>query len=225
MKKKLFLFLLLILVFMFSAFVLKKGNNQPVISFQEAQNHQSFELQPGDILVRPNWWWLPGSSPVAGGRKYGHVAFVTKGAAGATIEEALKKAVVIEALFFDQASKRFQFKKENQVRQEKAIVSFGNKFTGIRYRLRADINPDQLQKMTGFLENQLDGGYDLLSMKEKNGLDNSPENKDWHCATIVWHAYYHALGIDIDSNEGIFIYPSDIIASTLFDKKDGRIRF
>ena len=51
------------------------------------------------------------------------------------------------------------------------------------------------------------------------------ENCDWHCATLVWQAYYLATGLDIDANDGMFIYPSDIIASRVFDNTGGIVRF
>jgi hypothetical protein len=189
-------------------------------------------LKKGDILIRPNWGWLPGSCLVENGQKYGHVAIVTEGASGKTIDEALERASVIEALFFDQATRKFQFQKKDQIREGKASISFGHKFKGIRYRLRMHLNGDQTESMIKFLRNQLDGGYDILSLKKRFGSNAEKElllrnlkNENWHCATIVWNAYYLATGLDIDSNDGFFVYPSDIIACKYFDLPDGRVRF
>lgn len=225
MKKSLFiLFVVIILGFLVSGFFRKEiepANKNLIIPTE----NQYFELLEGDILVRPNWSWLPGSSPVEGGRKYGHVAIVTKSASGSTITEALEKALVAEALFFDQATKEFQFKKENQIREGKAIVSFGKKFTGIRYRLRMPLTEKQKQQISSFSRAQLKGGYNILSVKRKNQKNEKFDNLDWHCATLVWQAYYLATGIDIDANGGLFIYPSDIIAHPVFDKPGGIVRF
>jgi hypothetical protein len=225
MKKLLFIFpVLVVLVFLFSGIFRKEIQPAPD-NIKTITENQYFELQKGDILVRPNWSWLQGSSSVEGGRKYGHVAIVTKGESGSTISESLEKALVVEALFFDQATKEFQFKKENQIREGKAIVSFGKKYTGIRYRLRIPLTEDQKQQIITFSQAQLNGGYNILSLKRKNSKDKKFENLDWHCATIVWQAYYLATGIDIDANGGIFIYPSDIIASPVFDQPGGIVRF
>jgi hypothetical protein len=191
-----------------------------------------FTLSKGDILVRPNWGWMPGSCYVRNGRKYGHVAIVTDDATGKTIEEALSKASVIEALFFDQGTRKFQFNKKDQIRERKAIVSFGGRFKGIRYRLRMDLTDDQTEKMIHFLRNQLDRGYNILSFKkqfesasERESALKNMKNSDWHCATMIWEAYYLVANIDIDGNGGIFIYPADIIASKYFDLPGGRICF
>lgn len=46
------------------------------------------DLQPGDIIVRANHNWLPGSSFVRGGSGSGHVAIVLKGASD-TIHDSL----------------------------------------------------------------------------------------------------------------------------------------
>jgi hypothetical protein len=191
-----------------------------------------FTLRKGDILARPNWGWLPGSCSIPNGRKYGHVAMVTEGASGKTIGEALSKASVIEALFFDQGTRTFQFNRKDQIREGNAIVSFGKRFNGIRYRLRMNLTDTQTEEMIQFLRNQLDRGYNILSSKkhfklpsEKEAALSNMKNRDWHCATLIWEAFYLAANVNIDSNRGVFIYPADIIASKHFDLPDGRICF
>lgn len=191
-----------------------------------------FELKKGDILVRPNWTGMPGSCAIPNGRMYGHVAIVTEDASGKTIEETLAKASVVEALFFDQATRKFQFKKENQIRETSASISFGNRFKGIRYRLRTQLSDDQVKRMIQFLRNQLDGGYNILSLKNRDEVlppqDSIIRNlkpSNWHCATLAWRAYYLVSGLDIDANKGLLIYPSDIIQSKCFDLPGDRVRF
>lgn len=184
-----------------------------------------FELKKGDLLVRPNSDNLPGSVKIPYGRMYGHVALVTEGASGNTITETLEKTKVVEALFFDQATRQLQWSRKNQIREEKAIVSFGKRFTGIRFRLRTDLTGKQADEMVRFVRNQLDGGYNILSLKKKDQNTGELKNEDWHCATLVWQAYFLALGTDIDANGGIFIYPSDIIANHIFNFPEGRVRF
>jgi len=235
MKKKLCLslfFIVLIVCFYFSTS--KKGNSFGESDFQAKMipDTARFTLRKGDILVRPNWEGMPGSCSIRNGRKYGHVALVTEDATGKTIGEALSKASVVEALFFDQGTRKFQFNKKDQIREEKAIISFGERFMGIRYRLRMDLSDDQAEKMIQFLRNQLDGGYNILSFKKKfesasereSALKNI-KNSNWHCATIIWETFYLTTNIDIDANGGIFIYPADIIASKYFDLPGRRICF
>jgi hypothetical protein len=192
----------------------------------------SFTLRKGDILVRPNWEWLPGSCQVINGRRYGHVAMVTEDATGKTIDEALAKASVIEALFFDQNTRKFQLHKKDQIRERNARISFGPRFKGIRYRLRLDLTDEQREKMVGFLRSQLDGGYNIFSGKIKYSTESEKnmglaalKNHNWHCATLIWEACYLVTGTDIDGNGGLFIYPSDIIISKCFTSPYGRVLF
>jgi hypothetical protein len=198
---------------------------------EQVSDTSSFELKKGDILVRPNLGWLPGSCKIKGGRRYGHVAVVVEGATGSSIGEALVKAKVVEALFFDQATRKFEFEKENQIRETKAIVSFGDRFRGIRYRLRMNLTETEANLMVRFLRNQLDGRYNILSLKKQTSpadkftVLKEQKNENWHCGTLVWEAYYLFHGVDIDANKGLFVYPSDIIASKYFDEPGGRIRF
>ena len=235
MKKKtvriLFFVCLLICICIFASSSIENSGGRNIHAILLAEE-DSVTLRRGDILVRPNWGWLPGSCSVENGRKYGHVAFVTQGAAGKTMDEALEKASVIEALFFDQATRKFQFQKKDQIREGKASISFGRKFKGIRYRLRMNLSKVQKEGMITFLRNQLDGGYNILSVKKKFKTEEEKammlqnlKNENWHCATLVWDAYYLSAGVDIESNEGYLVYPSDLIASKYFDLPGGRIRF
>jgi hypothetical protein len=175
---------------------------------------------------------MPGSCSIRNGRRYGHAALVTEDATGKTIGEALSKASVVEALFFDQGTREFQFNKEDQIRERKAIISFGERFKGIRYRLRMDLTDRQTEKIIQFVRDQQDGGYNIFSVKRKFKLPSEREsalksmkNSDWHCATIIWEAFYLTANIDIDANGGLFIYPADLIASKYFDLPGGRICF
>jgi hypothetical protein len=192
----------------------------------------SFNLKPGDILIRANWDWLPGSSMIPEGHKLGHAAIVTEGSTGSSISEALSKAKVVEAVFFDQTTREYLlFKKENQVRETMAIVSFGNRFKGARYRLRMNLSEVQVEKMALFLRNQDGCSYNLISFKKKLPQQSrcvmieQLGTTGWHCATLVWEAFYLTLGIDIDENKGIIVYPSDIVACKSFDQPGGRILF
>jgi hypothetical protein len=235
MKKKLCLALLFTAIIGCFFFTLPKKVNsfgKSDFCIKLIPDTSGITLRKGDILIRPNWGWLPGSCSIPNGRKYGHVAMVTENATGATIGEALSKASVIEALFFDQGTRTFQFDREDQIREGKAAISFGERFKGIRYLLRMNCTDDQTEKMIQFLRNQLDRGYNILSFKKHFDLPSDREaalkfmkNRDWHCATLIWEAFYLAANVDIDSNGGIFIYPADIIASKYFDSPGGRICF
>jgi hypothetical protein len=235
MRKKVLQAIVLICLLLLTCFlIVNKFAFSSLNNISECQlsENDSITLMVGDLLVRPNWTWLPGTCSVENGRKYGHVAIVTQGASGKTIDEALEKANVIEALFFDQATREFQFNKKDQIREGKASVSFGKRFKGIRYRLRMNLSEVQKDKMITFLRNQLDGGYNIFSVKRSFDSDDDKEmmvqdfkNESWHCATLVWDAYYLTTGVDIDANGGYLVYPSDLIASKYFDLPDGRIRF
>lgn len=200
--------------------------------FVELKRDSLFSLKRGDILVRANWPWLPGSCEVDGGKNYGHVAIVTDGYTGSDITEVLEKSTVIEALFFDQVTRKLQFKRDAQIRETKAIISFGKRFEGRRYRLRAQLDSAVIDSMILFLRNQLDFGYSVFSSKvrfendnEKRALIKGDKNVRWNCATLTWEAFFITAGMDIDSNGGSVIYPSDIIPANHFNAPSGRIRF
>jgi hypothetical protein len=193
---------------------------------------EKFTLEPGDILVRPNLNWLPGSSKVLSGRNFGHVVIVVKGASESTVEETLKKSQVVEAIIFDQATRRFEFNIEKQIRQTSAWISFGNRFKGIRYRLRTTLTDEQKNEIIRFLQNRVGKGrYSLFATKEhlnkvfSSGLKSKDERIKCNCATLTWYSYFLTSTLDIDFNNGRWIYPNDIIRSETFNKKGARVRF
>lgn len=187
-----------------------------------------FEFRKGDILARPNKY-LPLSLSVPGGRRYGHVAVVVEAGKGNTVEEALKKTIVVEALFYDQKTRSFLFDKEEQVRLENAWVSFGEKYNGNRYRLRINLTNSQADEIADFMMAQLNARYNIFSLKNGVGFAFSkrkPSNRSsWHCATLTWKSFEQITGIDLDGNKGLLIFPSDIIGSGHFNGPDQRVRF
>jgi len=196
------------------------------------ENKEKFTLQPGDILVRPNLNWMPGSSKVSSGKNFGHVAVVVQGAEGQTPEETLQKAMVVEAFIFDQATRHFVFTPEKQVRKAPAVVSFGKRFEGIRYRLRMDLNEPAQEQLVQFLYAQVGkSGYRLFSIKINTALQRTPAgtltqpHDKWNCATLAWFSILQVNGTNIDFNRGYLVYPNDLIRSPLFDSPGGRIRF
>jgi hypothetical protein len=233
-QKKSLLFLLLLVILIVVLFC-EQLNKKKFAENWSVRQHlvasdSSFEFLKGDILIRPNMKWLPGSMAIPGGRRYGHVAVVVEGATGNSAEEALKKARVVEALFYDQKTKRFLLNPDDQIREESAWISFGNKYKGIRFRLRFSLSKQQSDSICTFLHSQLDARYNILSLKHSLFLDESSGLKDasrnsWQCATLTWKSYLITTGLDIDGNRGILIFPSDIIGSPVFDQDSSRICF
>lgn len=236
-KKRLFLwtavtiFFLVVFMIFFLPGLFVPAMNVEVIKSDSPPG--GFSLKTGDLLVRPNWNWLPGSSAVASGRNFGHLAIVVQGAEGKSIGEAMRKAVVVEALLFDQVTRKFIFNSNEIVRETAAITSFGERFRGRRYLLRMNLTVSQQELLVQFVSNQLeDDNYNIFPFKKKiNFPPGSPEayrsadRNYWNCATLAWFAFKYATGRDIDGNGGMLIYPNDIIRSKFFDYPGRRVRF
>jgi hypothetical protein len=189
---------------------------------------QDCAFQPGDILVRPNAGWLPGSCRMSGGRKFGHAAIVVKGSSGRTWEEALEHTLVIEAFIYDQGKRGFEWNPRKQVRLAPASVSFGSRFADRRYRLRSGIPPDGDTLMAAWLQS-LPGNarYSLFTSKKQlaSRLRDGKFTGRLNCATLVWFAFRFARHTDTDANGGAWVYPNDLICSPVFDPPGNRTRF
>lgn len=200
---------------------------------EEVPGSERFSLRPGDILCRPNLCWLPGTSDVPAGRNFGHVVIVVEGACESTVSATLEKAVVYEAVVFDQTTRSFIRNPQNQVRKTSAAVSFGKRFEGIRYRLRTDLTGFQTAMLKEYFRKQTGHShYDLFGPKAASGTYKIPGGEpgsivqvNWNCATYAWNAFAFSAGADLDANGGIWVYPNDIIRSPVFDHPGGRVRF
>lgn len=185
-------------------------------------------FQQGDILIRPNANWLPGSCRVSGGRKFGHAAIVVKGGSGRTWEEALEHTLVVEAFVYDQGKRGFEWNPRKQVRLAPASVSFGSRFAGRRYRLHSDtlIKADPrveawLRSLPGKARYSLFTPKKQLASRNREGKFTDRLN----CATLVWFAFHMADGPDPDTNGGAWVYPNDILCSPIFDPPGLRTLF
>lgn len=111
--------------FIFCLSIIKKQPVNTAFILEPVDENTFFVLKRGDILVRPNSDRLPGSCAIPYGRIYGHVAIVTEGATGQTINEALEKAKVIEALFLIRRRENFNGKRQTRSGKRKQSSHLG----------------------------------------------------------------------------------------------------
>lgn len=193
------------------------------------------ELKRGDILVKPNHNWFPGSAWVEGGVSFGHIAMVVEGATGSSAEEVLQKAVIIESQARD-VPEQYQLRKVNAYRPGFDYrfdnYSFDPSKAPYRYRLRPEISAQQIDSLIAFLESRLDGISSWRAQKKytTNYPPATGQNKSyWYCSLLIWQAFYTVLGVDIDINQGVIVYPNDVIWCNIFENdsihKTKRVRF
>jgi hypothetical protein len=197
------------------------------------------DLQPGDILVKPNHNWLPGTSLVMGGKGFGHAAIVIEGAKDSCIENLLGKALIFESQAHDvpieyQLRQASGYLKGDDFRF--ANVNFGKQNENYRYRLRPDIPVKQKQKIIEFILKQDPDTSCWRSLKSfeytssvHRKEDQIKDKNQWYCSLLIWQAFYTIAGIDLDINQGVMVYPNDLIAHPFFDNtadnKEKRVRF
>ncbi len=198
-----------------------------VLSFCSAQNENTaFELKRGDILVRPNNNWLPGTEFVQNGNNFGHAVIVLKGAVGRSVEEALSKSEIFESNSRDVPD-------EFQLRKVAAYApgddfrysndSFGSKYAGKRYRLRSPLSEAQIDSVLNYIVAQ---DEDVSSWRaQKNTSNVSVDKHYWYCSLLIYQAFKDVLDIDLDTNGGLIVFPNDLINHPLFDGKSGRMVF
>lgn len=198
----------------------------------------TLELKKGDILVRPNLNILPGTSPVNGGKNYGHAAIVAKGFRHWHPDSLLAGTIIIESIAKDVPA-------EFQVREIKALVSnrmesfdnhnFGNRYQGHRYRLRLPVSDKEKDSIIVFARSQKGklsswnaSKYFPAKAENKNATSALLKNETWYCSLLVWQSVFNVTGLDIDHSGGYMAYPNDLINSRYFDSLpdgEGRLRF
>lgn len=149
------------------------------------------ELKDGDILISLSTHSL--------GWRHGHAAIVVDNSKGTTLE----------SLVLGRDSEYQNYKKWER------YPSF------IQLRIREDVleqvggdRQEVEKKLRNTAENKLDGvPYGLFAGIPVKYVENISNT---HCAHLVWYAYKE-LGIDIDSDKGIFVTPYDMANSDLLE--------
>jgi len=185
------------------------------------------ELKRCDILVKPNHNWLPGTSYIPGGSGFGHAIIVTEDCSASNTDTLLKIASIF-------VSHSRDVPPAYQIRSGKAWVpdtdllvsnmTFGNINAGYRYRLRMDLNETQKDSILASIIRYDNGTSSWRAIKRTqpdDSLDN--EKQYYYCSLLIWQAFHHVLGIDLDVNNGQVIYPNDLINSPFFDNVCGKI--
>lgn len=197
-------------------------------------------LKKGDIIAKPNFNYLPGTSYVEDGFNFGHAVMVTQDYTHANIDSLLANVMVIESSSLD-LPQGFQIREVQGYAidnlNRRTNTSFGPEYQGSRYRLRMNLSEAQIDSIIAFMREQKldfsnwnamkrfpDSFQDTLPEGRKNWADNS----HWYCSLLIWQAVYYVTGTDIDPNGGYFIYPNDLIKSPVFNNtvnERRRVRF
>jgi hypothetical protein len=196
------------------------------------------ELESCDILVKPNFNWFAGSSMVQGGTAFGHVVLVLEGGKDTNTMRLLEKVRIFEsqarhvpADFELRSAQGYQEGTDFRF----ANITFGMQNLGYRYRLRFNLTPAQRESIIQFVlaqDHDLSSWRSLKRIRSKsigNHQSMVQDKNTWYCSLLIWEAFYSVLGIDLDANGGIMVFPNDLIASPYFNNdarhKQKRVRF
>ena len=196
------------------------------------------DLEPGDILVKPNMNWFAGTEMVQGGRGFGHAVLVIEGGKDTNTMKLLEKVRIFESQA-RHVPESFQlrsvpgFLDGNDFRY--ANINFGMQNTGFRYRLRFGLTSSQRDSIIKFVMAQDQDSSSWRSLKrirtniKGNRTVSLEDKKIWYCSLLIWEAFYQVLGVDLDPNGGIIVFPNDLISSPYFDNnakhRENRVRF
>lgn len=196
------------------------------------------ELQPGDILIKPNINLFPGTSMVSGGRGFGHAVLVIEGGKDTNTIRLLEKVKIFESQARD-VPEEYEVRKANGYLEGTdfrfANITFGRQNEGFRYRLRYPMTLSQRDSIINFVLSQDPDKSCWRAQKiQPKSIDGShrpvfQDKQIWYCSLLIWQAFYEILGVDLDANGGIMAYPNDIISSPYFENDSvypqKRVRF
>lgn len=175
------------------------------------------DLKRGDVLVKPNHNWLPGTVWVEGGNGFGHAAIVLEGATGSSTLEVLSSAIIFESHARDVPA-------EFQLRSVKAYqpgtdfrtdnITFAPVRFGKMYRLRFNLTHGEIESLMAYILKQDKGVSSWRSLKSgfQDTNDGTFDHRThWYCSHLIREAFLQTIGIDLDSNGGLIVYPNDLI--------------
>lgn len=194
------------------------------------------ELEPCDILVKPNINLFAGTAMVNGGKGFGHVVLVIDGGKDSNTMRLLERVRIFESHARD-VPKSYELRSAPGFLDGDdfrfANTTFGMQNAGYRYRLRFNLTPSQRDSIINFVLDQdpdVSSWRSLKQLKSNLGSGFTAEDKKiWYCSLLIWQAFYQVVGIDLDANGGIMVFPNDLIASPYFDNDmkntQKRVRF
>jgi hypothetical protein len=198
------------------------------------------DLRRGDIIVKPNLNFLPGTSFMNNGIGFGHAALVVSGYNHENMDSLLAGTTIIESIAKD-VPVEFQVREIRGLIKNKSKAfnntNFKGRYKGNRYRLRLALTETQIDSIIAFAKAQKmdysawnatksyrnDSTFSSTSQR-KNWADNNT----WYCSLLVWQSVYYVTNIDLDPNQGYMVYPNDLINSKFFDnthENQGRVKF
>jgi hypothetical protein len=207
----------------------------PTVVLLESKPVKVTEFRPGDILVKANHNWLPGTAQVFGGKGFGHAALVIEGAQDTDILRLLQKTIVFESHSRD-VPPEYQLRKVPAYLPGEdfryAAVTFGPHNLGYCYRLRTGLSQMQISQLIDFVT-ALDNGTSCWRAQKRFSKNDAskkfPDGGSWYCSLLIWQAFYTLFDIDLDPNGGVMVYPNDIITGKYFDNTENqpykRVRF
>ena len=238
------LFLVLIIMLVIGIFSCSKSKTQTTIQAINV-NDQDWcvngidEFRRGDIIVKPNVNFMPGTASIPNGWNFGHAAIVTKGYKHHNIDTLLAHITIVESMARDVAQP-FQVREiAGLVRNNNMALnctSFESKYAGNRYRLRLNLRESQIDSIVNFaLEQKGDWScWNATKSFPENNINVPPfaknwaDNSSWYCSLLVWQSVLYVTGIDLDVNGGFQVYPNDMIANSFFNNSEnftGRAKF
>lgn len=180
------------------------------------------DFEPGDIIVKPNNNWLPGTSAVESDLNYGfgHAVLVI----GSKKKSANRVETMMNTTIMEATSRiiprPFQVRTTNLLLRSKdsCLVndSFDEAFRGNRYRLRLKLSENQKKKLFALVQQQNEDYFSWRSLKNIPSNKQLHDNRSWYCSLLIWYSFYKTIGIDLDANKGWYVYPNDLINSPYF---------
>lgn len=244
-SKTLILFSLTILILGLNSCMEKIKHENPTVLVQDSNNlpfayEGIHDLRRGDIIVKPNLNFLPGTSFMNNGIGFGHAALVVSGYSHENMDSLLAGATIIESIAKD-VPVEFQVREIRGLIKNKSKAynntNFAGRYKGNRYRLRLSLTETQIDSIIAFAKAQkMDYSAWNASKSFRNDSlfsstsqrKNWADNKTWYCSLLVWQSVYYVTNIDLDPNQGYMVYPNDLINSNFFDnthENQGRVKF
>lgn len=180
----------------------------------------SFEI--GDIVVKPNLDWLPGSSGVGVPFNFGFghaVLIVSDSPKAGTLYEKMQQTEIFEAQSRD-VPRQWQVRANYLWNPSDDTCtlndSYARGFEGYRFRLRLPLSKKQKLALLAFAKAQDADYFSWRSLKKQPLPNGDSANQSWYCSLLVWYSFYKTLGLDLDANQGWYVYPNDLINSPYF---------
>lgn len=191
-------FILIISLLLFRLFFFTVDRIYGTFKNKHSNFYDTIVISKGDIIMKvPSHIMSEQKGLLKTMPHFGHIAIAENDAIVNVDDEQMRGLKIIESCVINHKKKKIVYALTKSFAED----NFGRR-KGKRFLIKTKLSNSQKQNLFSRSEKWIGAPYNLFAKKG--------DSTSFNCATFVWNAFY-TIGIDVDSDGGRFVFPTDIL--------------